>query len=120
MSEQVYWVLEVAIKDGQADNFKALMKEMIDATRANEPGTINYEWAFSDDGKSCHIYERYADSAAAMQHVGAFGANFAGRFMGAVTPTRFVVYGNADDAVKQALSGLGAVFMKPAGGFVRA
>ena len=55
-----------------------------------------------------------------MKHVGAFGANFAGRFMGAVTPTRFVVYGNADEQVKQALSGLGAVFMNPAGGFVRA
>lgn len=120
MSDQVYWVLEVAVKDGEAENFKVLMKEMIDATRANEPGTINYEWAFSDDGKSCHIYERYADSAAAMKHVGAFGTNFAGRFMAAVTPTRFVVYGNADEQVKQALSGLGAVFMNPAGGFVRA
>ncbi len=119
MSDNVYWVLEVAIKAGEFDNFKELMGEMVEATQANEANTLNYEWTISEDGQSCHIYERYADSAATMAHLGAFGEKFAGRFMAAVEPTRFVVYGNPNSEVKEALSGFGPVFMAPFGGFAR-
>lgn len=66
MSDAVHWLLALNIKEGELDNFKALVKEMVDATKANEPGTLNYEWFVSDDEKTCHIYERYADSAATM------------------------------------------------------
>jgi len=119
MSDYVYWLFEVAIKDGEFDNFKKLMGEMVEATQANEPNALNYEWTISEDGQSCHLYERYADSAAAMTHLGAFGEKFADRFMASVELTRFVVYGNPNSEVKQALSGFGAVFMTPFGGFAR-
>jgi quinol monooxygenase YgiN len=88
MSDNVYWLLEGAVKPGEFDNLKALMKEMVEATQANEPDTLNYEWAITEDSKSCHLYERYADSAAAMTHMKAFGEKFAERFMGAVEITR--------------------------------
>ena len=119
MSDNVYWVLELGIKPGELDNFKELMKEMVQATQATEPNTLNYEWTISEDSKSCHIYERYADSAALMTHLAACGEKFAERFMAALEPTRVVVYGNPTDEVKEALSGFGAVFMAPIGGFVR-
>ena len=119
MSNNVYWVLELAIKPGELDNLKALMKEMVEATQAKEPNTLNYEWSISKDNKSCHIYERYTNSVATMTHLGTFGEKFAERFMAAVEPTRFVVYGNPNDEVKKALSGFGAVFMAPFGGFAR-
>ncbi len=119
VSDNVYWVLEVAIKAGEFDNFKELMGEMVEATQANEANTLNYQWAISEDGQSCHIYERYANSAAAMTHLGAFGEKFAERFMATVEPTRFVVYGNPNSEVKEALSGFGAAFMAPFGGFAR-
>ena len=119
MSENVYWLLEVTIKPGELDNFKALMKEMVEATQANEPNTLNYEWTISEDSQNCHIYERYADSAATMTHLGAFGEKFAERFMAAVDPTRIVVYGTPNNEVKEALSGFGPVFMAPFGGFAR-
>ncbi len=119
MTDNVYWLLEVAIKPGEFDNFKALMKEMVEATQTNEPNTLNYEWTITEDSQSCHIYERYADSTATMTHLGAFGEKYAERFMASVEPTRFVVYGPANNAVKEALSGFGAVFMAPFGGFAR-
>ncbi len=119
MSDNVHWVLEIEIKQGELDNFKALMNEMVEATRANEPGTMNYEWFISADERSCHIYERYADSAATMTHLGSFGQNFAERFMAAVTPTRLVVYGDPSDEVRAALSAFGAVHMAQIGGFAR-
>jgi hypothetical protein len=39
---------------------------MVEATQKNEAGTLNYEWAISDDRQICHSYERFQDSAAAM------------------------------------------------------
>ena len=119
MSDNVYWLLEVTIKIGEFDNFKTLMKEMVEATQANEPNTLNYEWTISEDSQNCHIYERYADSAATMTHLGAFGEKFAERFMAAVDPTRIVVYGTPNNEVKEALSGFGPIFMAPFGGFAR-
>ncbi len=119
MTDNVYWSLEVTITPGEFDNFKALMKEMVEATQTNEPNTLNYEWTITEDSQSCHIYERYADSAATMTHLGAFGEKFAERFMASAEPTRFVVYGAPNNEVKEALSGFAAVFMAPFGGFAR-
>jgi quinol monooxygenase YgiN len=42
---------------------------MVEATQKNEAGTLNYEWAISDDRQICHSYERFQDSAAAMAHM---------------------------------------------------
>ena len=119
MSNDVYWVLELNIKPGELDNMKALMNEMVEATQANEPDTLNYEWFISEDEKTCHLYERYADSAAVMTHLGNFRQYFARRFLAVFEPTRQVVYGNPNDEVRKALAGAGAVFMGPLGGFVR-
>mgnify|MGYP001597568073 FL=1 len=110
MNAHVHWLLEVDVKDGQIGAFKALMEEMVAATQADEPGTLNYEWFFNDGETVCHIYERYADSAATMVHMGNFGSKFAQRFLSMVTPTRFSLYGAPDDTVREALSGLAPQF----------
>ena len=119
MSDNIFWVLEVAIKQDELGNFKALMKEMVNATKANEPNAINYEWFISEDGKSCHICERYMDSAAVMTHLGTFGQKFADRFMATVKPVHLTVYGNPNDEVKKALGSMGAAFLAPSAGFAR-
>lgn len=119
MSETVHLVLEVAINQGELDNFKALMNEMVEATQANEPNTTNYEWFISDDDQTCHMCERYADSAAMMTHLAAFGENFVDRLLAAVAPTRLVVYGNPSAEVREALAGFGPVYMAQIGGFAR-
>lgn len=119
MSEQVYWMLETKIKDGQLDNLKALMAEMVEATKANEPGTLNYEWSISADEQTCYIFERYADSEATMIHLGTFGKHYAGRFMSILQPTGMTVYGSPNEAARKALKGIGGVFMTSIGGFSR-
>jgi quinol monooxygenase YgiN len=119
MSNIVHWVLELDIKDGEADNFKSLMNDMVEATEANEPGTMNYEWYVSGDGKQCHICERYTDSAAVMTHLASFGEKFAERFLAILGPTRLVVYGNPSSEARAALAGLGAAHMEQVGGFAR-
>ena len=119
MTGQVYWILEVAIRPGQADAFRALMEEMVAATRDNEPDTLAYDWTISGDGAVCHILERYRNSAAVLTHLGWFGASAARRFMAAAEPKRLVVYGSPDEAATRALDRLGAIYMKPLGGFTR-
>ena len=119
MNDHISWLLELSIKSGQLDNLKALMNEMVQATYANEPGTLNYEWFINEEESSCHLYERYTDSDAVMIHLGTFGEMFAERFLAAMEPTRLMVYGSPSDAVIQALSGFGAVFHPPMAGFAR-
>ena len=118
MSDVVSWLVEVSIKSGQLDSFKALVDELVESTR-NEPDTLAYEWFLSDDNSSCHIYERYTDSAATLAHVGTFTEKFIERFMSMVDIKQLTVYGAANDEVKDALSGFGATFMGQLSGFAR-
>ncbi len=118
MSDAVSWLLAVSVKEGQLEAFRSLMNEMVASTK-DEPGALIYEWGVSEDGAKVDIYERYADSAATLAHFGSFGSNFAERFFAAVDPISFHVYGNPDDATRGALTGAGAEFLGPFGGFAR-
>ena len=118
MSENVYWVMAATVKDGKLEDFKALLRELVSEKRTSEPGTLNYEWTLSEDARTCHIYERFADSAAVLAHLAGF-PGFAERFMAVLAPTDFVVYGDPSAEVREALAPFGAVFMTPVGGFAR-
>ncbi len=58
MSTSVSWVLVTNVNPGKSDDLKQLMKEMVPATKANEPGAQIYEWFVSGDGGELHLYER--------------------------------------------------------------
>lgn len=118
MSSAVSWNLRVAINEGRLEDFTSLMHEMVTATRG-EDGTQGYEWFLSEDSAHCHLNERYADSDAAMQHLGNFGTLFAERFLGCVTPISLDVYGEPSDQVREAMAGFGAVHYSTFGGFTR-
>ena len=118
MTKNIYWLLQLNINDGKVDDFKALAAEMTESTKA-ESGAIAYEWHMSEDGKLCHIYERYADNAATMVHLGNFGEKFAERFMACVAPVAFWVYGPADAKVREAVAGLGAAHFTQFAGFIK-
>jgi quinol monooxygenase YgiN len=117
MSDTVSWVVELAIKPGQLDAFKALVSDMVAATQANEPGALNYEWFISEDGTTCHIYERYADSAAVMAHLANAGV-FGERWAATVEIVGGTSYGTPSDEVRAIVTQMGPV-MAPLGGFVR-
>ncbi len=119
MSEHVYWIIEAEVNDGKLQELKDLMVEMSQATKDDEPGALNYEWSLSADEKTCHIFERYTDSAATMVHMGNFGSKFAKRFMGVLKPFRCTLYGNPSEQVCKAMAPLGAVQMSSAAGFSR-
>lgn len=118
MSATISWNLQLAVQDGRLGEARTLMSDMVEAT-LQEAGTVGYEWFLSDDGSVCHICERYADSNAALEHLGNFGAKFAERFLACFAPTAFYVYGPASREVRAVLDGFGAVYLDTLGGFVR-
>ncbi len=119
MNGHVCWMLEMEVREGRESDFRTLMAEMAAATEANEPGTLDYEWSLSADGRTCHLWERYADSAAALVHGAAFGSKYAARFFDVLATTRLTLYGSPSDEVKAALAPFAPVLMQPAAGFSR-
>lgn len=116
----VFWTFKVTVKDGQADDrLRDLIREMSDASKANEPGTLIYEWAISADEKSAEVHERYVDSDAALRHLASFNENFADRLMALVEPTGMTVYGSPSAALKNELVGADPLYMDVIGGFAR-
>ena len=118
MDKQVSWIIEVAVKPGQLDNFRKLMDEMVESTQA-EPETLSYDWFVSADGSAVHIYERYADSEALVTHITGFGEKFAERFLSMVDPVKFTVYGEPSAEAREAMSGFSPTYLGTFGGFVR-
>ncbi len=119
MSSEISWMLELDVREGRETALRTLMAEMVDATRANEPDTLAYVWNLTADGGTVHLYERYADSAAVLTHLGTFGQRFADRFFDILKPTRFTVYGVPTASAREAMAGLRPVYMAPAAGFQR-
>jgi quinol monooxygenase YgiN len=116
MGDQISWCVELAVKPGQLDNFQALTGEMVEAAR-REHGVLAYQRFVSADCKLVLVYERYADSAAALAHLRQFEKNFAKRFSEMAERTRFTVLGNPSDELRALLDGFGARYLKPFGDF---
>ena len=91
---------------------------MVESTQA-EAGTLSYEWFLSEDAGTCHLYERYQDSNAALVHLGSFGSKFAERFLGCVELTALHVYGEPSEELRAVHDGFGAVYLGTFGGFSR-
>ena len=118
-ASNAFWTFGVAVKDGKLDELKGLIQEMSDASQANEPGTLIYEWTISDDKKTAEVHERYANSDAALRHLASSNENFANRLMALVKPTGIMVYGSPSAALKKVLEGANPVYMEVIGGFAR-
>ncbi len=54
---------------GKLEEFKRLAQQAIEIVRAQEPGTLLYEWWFNADESECVAIDCYADSDAIMEHV---------------------------------------------------
>jgi len=118
VSSSISWNLQMSVREGRLNDARDLMREMVAATE-QEPGTQGYEWFLSGDGRTCHINERYADSAAVMAHLGNFGSKFAERFLACFEPTSLSVYGEPSAEARAALDGFGATYLGWLGGFKR-
>ena len=118
MNESIYWLLQLSVQPRRMEDFRALMKAMVESARG-EIGTLSYDWTLSEDSKICHLFERYSDNAAAMIHSRAFQAKFAERFFELAKPVGCLVHGKPTPQLRDALSALEPTYMSPLGGFHR-
>jgi quinol monooxygenase YgiN len=116
MTDEVSWHVELAVKPGRLESFRALTGEMVEFTR-RESGVLGYQRFVSDDGEFVHVYERYADSAAALAHLRGFATNFGDRFLVLVERRRFTVFGRPSDELRRFLDQFGATYLRPFGDF---
>ncbi|WP_170334199.1 antibiotic biosynthesis monooxygenase [Ruegeria arenilitoris] len=116
-SDDVHWSIVMSINEGMEDNVVPLLTRMSDATMTNEPDALIYEYMRSGD--AVHIYERYANNAAAMVHMGNFGSNFADDFFATFTVESIAVYGPAEDDLKEVFADAPAVYLEKIAGFAR-
>ncbi len=116
MTDEIAWCAELAVVPGCLEPFGALTQEMVAATR-REAGVLSYRRFVSDDGMQVHLYERYADSNAALAHLREFAKHFSARFSAMVQRRRFMVFGQPNDELRSLLNEFGAIYLKPFGDF---
>jgi len=117
--DHVSWNVELTVKQGELENFRALTREMVEFAQSEE-GALAYERFVSPDGKESHVYERWENSRTALAHLHAFRERYSERYSMVVERRRFNVYGNLSDELKSLLSNFGATtFLHPLDCFFR-
>ena len=105
MNGQICWHVELVIKPGRLESFRTLTGEMVESARS-ELGILSYQRFVGEDGKTVHVYERYADSTAALAHLEIFAKKFAKPFQEIVERKCFLVFGYPTAELKEALDGM--------------
>jgi len=115
MSEEVAWSVELKVRSGQIEQFRALTATMVAAVRG-EQGVLNYRRFATEDDQCVHVYERYENSQAAARHLRVFIDRFGTTFSRLAERTKFTVYGDPSDELRGLLNQFAPIFMKPFGG----
>lgn len=118
MNSHVSWQVVLSIKPGQLERFRVLTEEMIAATR-DESGSLIYERFINDESNVVIVYERYANSHAAVAHLRKFAKSFGERFLSMVDRREFTVFGKPSDELKNILDEFGATYFAPFPSFDR-
>ncbi len=116
MHGEISWQVELSIEPEQLGAFRLLTSQMIQSTRL-EQGVLVYERFLSEDHGKVFVYERYSDSEAAIAHLHVFREKFGKVFSRLAQRDRFLVFGRPNQQLRQILSGFGAEFLSPMGGF---
>ena len=115
-SEQVYWVFTVTVD--RIDKFTPLIPKLVAAT-AKEPGALQFEFNVGSDQKTVDIFERYADSKAALLHQTESFGPLSKEFFDVAKLSRWVIYGRPSDEFKKANADFHPIYMTRSDGFVR-
>ena len=108
MSKQVLLNVSLTIHAGKLNQFQAIAREMVDASR-KEPGTLGYEWFLSTDAQRCQLVETYADAEALLAHfAGPAVQQGVPKMLNTADVSGFQVYGDPGPKAKEILGGFGA------------
>lgn len=101
----------MGVKPENVERLTALAAEGCEVA-ADEPGTLTYDWHYSEEHGSLVLLETYADSSAHLSHMQADGhGEFMGSLMALIDSVEFVVLGEPTAEHAEALAAVpGAQF----------
>jgi quinol monooxygenase YgiN len=117
VASDIYWLCTFRIAPGKFDEFKALVRPLIEDTR-KEPGNLAYEYSVTKDRSVVHIIERYKDGASVVWHVQNTFSKYAEAWGKLAALESFTVYGEPGEA-KATLDGFNAVYADRFDGFTK-
>jgi len=118
MRDEIYWVVTCSVQPGKFEEFKAVVKPLVAATK-EESGSLAYDYSVNDDETVVQIFEAYENSDAIVHHVTKTFSQFADDFTACVSVDGFVTYGTPDAAAREVLDGFGSTYLTPFEGFTR-
>ena len=66
--QEIKGIARVTFLPGKRDEWKRLTEEAMEIVRTKDTGTLQYEIFFNADESEAIVFERYRDSAAALEH----------------------------------------------------
>ena len=118
MSDEISWCVELEVSPTNRAAFCELTNEMVEFA-GREPRTVAYERFMSDLGSMAWLYERYADSEAAIAHLRVFAEHFSERFDALVARRTFLVLGSPTRDLRRILDRFGPTYLPRLAGFSR-
>ena len=91
------------VENRQQASCKKIAAECIAAVKKNETGALQYDWFFNPAQTECVVRENYADSDAAMAHLGNVGELLGKLFT--ISDFGLEIYGTMSEELKNAVAG---------------
>lgn len=115
----VYFIVDLAIADGQIHAFQAIADKMVEGTQ-QEAGALAYEFYLDADQTNCRLIEIYSNSDAALAHTKSrVVQELVPKLLEVSSLTGFSVYGNLSPETAELLEQIGARLCESWCGFNR-
>jgi quinol monooxygenase YgiN len=119
LNENVFILVELAIKPGQFEKFLEVANYMSEVVKTTEAAAQVYEWTISQDSSKCHILERYSSSEATIAHSALFREQFAKKLGEVADIQGLHVYGNPSHELIKLWGLHESGYYQPVAGFSR-
>ena len=115
--DPIIFMLDLSVKTEEAEKAEKFTYEITKKVKSNEPGTVIYQYFFSNNNK-VFLYEVYKSNEAAIKHVKDFrGSKWEAEFGALFSIDSFAVLGNSSKELEESLEGYTTDFRTLEGGF---
>ena len=121
-NQEVMVVYKWTAKAGNAEELKAIYREVEGQMKSNEPGALKVQGYFDETSSTLVIMDLFADANAVGFHLGTTAAGHFEELLEIAIPGEFLFCGEVPEEMKQAAIGMGlnATFAPNIFGFERA
>ena len=117
---KVLGLAELSVNDGyDSKDVEEFLGRFTKFVKATEPGTYDFGYFISADGKSVNLVEKYYTSDDFVHHLNNFESNpISEDFLAVFTIGKVIVAGNVSDELREKVKGYGAEVRAQVGGWI--